>query len=333
MDLSGLEHSREWSITYGQRLHNVLGDLPFPDTQFPTILFCLGKGSKVLALQSMFPNNNITRRKAHGIANLHLDTTTAGSRYPLLFADYNPDAGFLNQIGQWNGCHENVRYRVHVGDDTAATAKELVDKIHAQLLLNFVDVVCFFADDLGGHEYVADRLMRWTQCRRDAQCLPLHKPSVVVVVSSSQACPALSLMENTLEFRETFASLTVVDTTVRSGLSVFANLKGILTYEADIIRECRSELRVQYSATHIKAFFVEALKGFATSPDTGFNFLAASRRGRRGPHELTPHIREFFSLATREEISKAAMSSFVASALLMDCYPAGMHCTRAIVSS
>src|SRR5436853_2489699 len=204
LDLYGLRDSREWSITYGQRLHIVLRDVSFPATKFPTVFFFVGKKRKVSALQDIFPNNNITRRKAHGIASLHLDTATAGSRYPLLFADCNPDAEFVNQIGKWDGCHESVRYRVNVGDGAPPTSKELADMIHAQLFLDFVDVVCLFADDLGGHERVADRLMRWAQCRQSAQCVPLHKPSVIVVASSSQARQALSQAENTSGFRDTF---------------------------------------------------------------------------------------------------------------------------------
>lgn len=330
IDISGLKNSRDWSITYGQRLHSVLGDLPSPDTKFPTVLFFLGKRGKVLALQKIFPNNNVTRRKAHGIASLHLDTTTAGSRYPLLFADCNPDAEFVNQIGQWDCCHENVRYRVHLADEAPPTSKGLVDKIHAQVLFNFVDVICFFADDLGGPEKVADRLTRWTQCRRGSSCVPLHKPRIVVVTSSSQARQTLSLVEGAPQFSETFASLTIVDTSVHSGLSVLTSqmgLRGILLREADKIRECRSKLRTLYSATHMKAFFVEAVKDFATCPDKSFDFIAATRRGRRGSGEMTPHIRHFLSLARREGVHEAAIKPFVASALLMDCYPAGMHCT------
>jgi hypothetical protein len=331
MDLSGLPNSREWSITYGQRLHTVLNDLPSPDTKFPTVFFFLGKRSKVLALRDIFPNNNITRRKAHGIAGLHLDTTTASSPYPLLFADCNPDAEYVNLIGRWDSCHENVRYRVNFGDGAAATSTELVDKIHAQLLLSFVDVVCFFADDLGGEESVADRLMRWIQCRGGSHCIPVHKPGVVVVATGSQAYHTLSLMEKSPGFCETFASLTVVDTTVSSGSSALANqmsLRGILTHEANKVRDCRSQLRVLYSATHMKAFFLEALKDFTVSPERGFDFVAASRRRRRHPQDFVPHLEQFLSLATREHISEASIASFAASALLMDCYPAGMHCTR-----
>jgi hypothetical protein len=326
LDLSGLPNSRECSITYGQRLHSVIGGLSSPDAQFPTVFFFLGKRRKVLALQNIFPNNNITRRKAHGIAGLHLDTATSGSRYPRLFADCNPDAEFWNQIGQWNSCHENIRYGLTPADEVAAamTSKELVDNIHSRLLLNFVDVVCLFADDLGGAEAVVDRLMRWAQRRRDSHCLPSHKPGVVVVVSGSQARHTLSVMEGTSSFRETFASLTIVDTTAPTSLPV----KRILTHEANKVRECRSASRVLYTATHMKVFFVEALKDFAATPQGGFDFIAATRRGRRGPHKLTPHIQQFLSLATREGIDEPFLSSFVASALLMDGYPPGMHCMQ-----
>jgi hypothetical protein len=92
--------------------------------------------------------------------------------------------------------------------------------------------------------------MRWTQCRRDAHCRPSHKPGVVVAVSGREAYHTLSVMERTYGFRETFASLTLVETTVSASLSVLAahvSLRGILTREADRIRERCVESRVLYS--------------------------------------------------------------------------------------
>jgi hypothetical protein len=92
-------------------------------------------------------------------------------------------------------------------------------------------------------------------------------------------------MESSYGFGETFASLTVVDTTdsaILSELAANVSLRGTLTFEADKVRERRSELRVLYTATHIKAFFIEALKAFAANPDKGFDYLAVTRHGRGG---------------------------------------------------
>jgi hypothetical protein len=222
---------------------------------------------------------------------------------------------------------------VNSGDEEQqATSKESVEKIHSRLLLNFVDVVCLFADDLGGPEAVVDRLTNWIQCRRASHYLPPQKPAVVVVVSSSQARQhTLSLVERIIGFDETFAPLTVVDMTVFAGLSMlsaYISLRGILTREADKARGRRVDLRLLYTATHIKALFVQAVKDFAASPDSGFDFVGATRSGRRNGSKLAPHIQEFLRLARREGISEESLPSFVASAFLMDCYPPGMHCMQ-----
>jgi hypothetical protein len=148
-------------ITYGKRLYSVIGGLPSPNIKLPIIFFFLGKRKKVCALQNIFPNNNIIRRKAYGIAVLYLNTTTSRSDYSFLFADYNPDTEILNQIEEWDNYHKNIRYRVNVKDEEAtATFKKLVNKIHSRLLLNFVNVIYLFADDLKGPEAVVHRLIR-----------------------------------------------------------------------------------------------------------------------------------------------------------------------------
>jgi hypothetical protein len=71
-----------------------------------------------------------------------------------------------------------------------------------------------------------------------------------------------------------------------------------------------------------------AKKILPTCSGIGFDFVAATSRERGGSHKMIPHIQRFPSLATLQEISEATITSFVASALLMDCYLVCMHCTR-----
>jgi ribonucleotide reductase beta subunit family protein with ferritin-like domain len=116
---------------------------------------------------------------------------------------------------------------------------------------------------------------------------------VVIIVLGSRDCYTLSVIEKIYRFREIFASLIVVDMTVsasQSELAAHISLKGILTDKADIIRRRRAELRTLYTATYIKAFFVEALEGFIFYSGRGFDFVAVTRRRRRGPNKITLYI-------------------------------------------
>ena len=329
VDLAGIENSTEWFITYGQRLHTVLDDLPSPETQYPTTFFFLGKRAKVIALKSIFSNNNTTRRKGHGIATLHLDTATAGSTYPVLFADCYPGADCTNQLGKWNGCHDTRRYRINQGDEELFKLKELVDKIHTRLLFNFVDVICIFAEDLGGDNATAEHLLRWTKCGRPTQRPPSHRPCVMVVVPSKNDCRDILQIGNSSLFRDHFESLVVVDMDAYAGLSVLAallSLKEILRRHADRVRGLRVEMRALYNAEHLKAFFMAALKDFADDPFMAFDFIKSSKREEQD-QQLPDHLRRFILFCLQQGVPENLVSIFIASALLMNCYPMGMHRT------
>jgi hypothetical protein len=319
VDLDGLD--RDWAIIYAHRFRTVVDELPDPKGQFPSIVFFVGKQEKRSALQSIFTNNNVNRRRGHGIGSLQCDVTTLGSRNPILIADCHPTAKCTNLIGSWNGCHASLRLPLH----RSVSLSALIPRIQADLLFRFVDVVCIFTVDLGGCHAAIEMIQHWTDVQNDHGAGV--KPRLVVVVATDSEGLEMACVEQHPGFALVFSGLTVVTTDCTSGLSdgLYLELKARLWSQVKEVRHQRQEDRILFSAAHLHHLFRMALSLFVRSPSTAFDWLLAARSAARSPRPNGDCLREFLSLTREAPFSSTNLPAFVASALLMNCYPAEMH--------
>lgn len=313
-----------------ERFKTLVDDLPNSDAQYPCIIFFLGKRNKVSALQNIFVNNNITRRQAHSIGNLHIDLTTCNTTYPLLFADCNPDAISVNDLGRWNGCHETHCLRLTSHHNVSLGSNAITELVQARLLFLFTDIICLFADDLGGLLGVTQRLAKW--CDLGSSSTGLLPRVLVVISESSDESGAQKLLQlnSTSGFQKCFPSLTI--TKIRrhqlSREAASARLKSALMSAVDEVRSRRIDCMAMFSAIHLSAFFRSALGRFAKNPMATFDFLRASRLAVGHLECLTVHVERFFTLCRQNGLPRTATEDFVASAILMDSYPPNMHCNE-----
>jgi hypothetical protein len=325
VDLSGPD--RDWSLTYAHRLRFLTNTLPNPDAQYPIFVFFYGRRDKTWALHTVFPNNNITRQNPHGIANLHLDVTTSGSDYPVFFADCSPDSPCTNLIGGWNGCHEVVSYPINHGDCGNPSKKTIVDRLHARLLFQFVGVVCVFADDLGGSQRTVERIRCWISARRPSGEFS-HLPALVIFHTDPKDVEMFIQLECCDGFDAVFLSLSVFSLPPHPSVSPMAAEMTLRERLAHVMDECRS-LRYAagtlYSASHQRKFFSEAVKEFALSSEKCFDFVGTAVSTYNEHAQLTAHVSRFLSMGRQKDVPALSMARFLASALLVDCYPPGMH--------
>lgn len=332
VDLTGFD--RNWSISYGQRLLKIIEEIPDPDTQFPSTLFFLGKKAKISALQAIFHRNNIKKRREHGIANLQLDVTTSGAVYPLLLADCNPEASYANMIGSWNGCNETNNFYIDTGEAPQPNVRDVVDMIHARLLLPFIDVVCLFADDLGGVDKCVEWLSRIARASLPLKPHSILKPQVLIVTSDLHD-PSVSFQTADVPLEDVFAPISFINLVQGSSTlpsaSMYLPLHGALLKSVDRAREGRISSHLHFSALHLNAFFSEAVKIFASTPSRPFDFIetAAEQAGK----EFSLHLRHFLFLAEENALSWTSIPPFIASAILVDAYPERSPSTSSIYCS
>ncbi|KAK3167631.1 hypothetical protein OEA41_010758 [Lepraria neglecta] len=303
-----------------------------PDKQFPSMIFFVGRQSKDAALREIFPNNNIRRGNRDGVVNLRLDSSTFSSDTPLLFADGDPRAHIPPRLGGAT-CHKDRTLPLAW---SATQDQSVLHSVYARLVAIFSDVVCIFAEDLGGLDGVARFLTGWIE-QGDASTLPTSvRPRVIIVVRDEEAAATHGILQMAdLRFKlqdhearaKVFSSISLMHLAGEhiSPLARHRRLKEVLLAEVEISRVERIEQRVHFSAVHFEAFFSCAIHHLAKSTDQPFDFIESTRLQNQVQHDYSDHIATFVALSTDVFISYGSLTSFIASSILMDAYPPRMH--------
>ncbi|BAE64512.1 unnamed protein product [Aspergillus oryzae RIB40] len=159
---------------YG-RLDEVVSELTQPRQQYPFLSVFLGGKNKDIALQAIFPQNNIRRTQPSSRIGLRYDITSSNSESPILFADGNvtPTKGVL---GAMPGVHD---YPITWPISSTDNASRLV---YARLIFLFADLVCLFADDFPDLMSVAHFLVDCVSMRSASPMPVAVRPRVLVVL-------------------------------------------------------------------------------------------------------------------------------------------------------
>ncbi|KAL8939685.1 MAG: hypothetical protein Q9216_003225 [Gyalolechia sp. 2 TL-2023] len=318
-------------LHYGERVAHILEELTEPRIQYPSIIFFLGKYNRDLALRQIFPRNNIRRTQHNGTINLRLDSSTMSADYPIWFADSDPLSKIHSSTGM-HTCHDTISKVL--GWSTSQSLNPL-DIIYYRLIFPFTDVVCIFADDVGGLQAVALMLGRWIRTGSASTLPKEHRPRLVIVTTEedfSATCTVLEIedLRHCLQDQEghsresVFSSLIVLRLTGDSvsQLARHRRLKEVLLQEVDTCRLLRVQHRTLFSAIHLQAFFRQALTHVAKTVSEPFDPIKTSRIDNTVGQSFEEHLCAFLYQGRRLFIDYMLMASYVVSSLLMDSFPA-----------
>jgi len=322
--LDVVSDGNEWSLVDTGCMARIVREMRHPTHQYPSLLFCLGRTVKVQALRSLFRHNNITRRDGPGMARLHLSATTARTQHPVWVIDGELHAQPRPATTPWP--------RRALSGDGHRSYQETQHRCFARILLPLVDVVCLFVDDLGGRDAVAALLHRWVCDSAHGTATYDGRPQLVVVDSGPDAAEwqsSLADLTSSAPYRQCFADAPrVVSLRGRDSLSPCARFEPLRTTIVDqlqSVRRVREQRHLLLSAVHISALADAAARAITTRPAVIFDLIRAAREGNEVDDTLGHHLTTVLRLAVPAGWSDADLASFVASALLLDGYPPGMH--------
>jgi len=129
--------------------------------------------------------------------------------------------------------------------------------------------------------------------------------------------------QDLMDFFSSITLLRLADVQI-SPLARHRRLKEVLLRHADEMRQLRQSARCLYSAVHLRRFFGEAIRHIAEHPQLPFNFLHVSRRQNLVTADYCEHLTTFMKIS-KEVVSPQDTLSIIASSMLMDAYPPGMH--------
>ncbi|KAK5189220.1 hypothetical protein LTR72_011476 [Exophiala xenobiotica] len=326
----GLEGSApDWSLLETDRLNLITNDLRDPQSQFPSILFFIGKKSKTTALKGLYAGNNPTRRRPHGLANLHVDLNTTNSDRPIIFADCTINADCSVAPSDCSSCHDQRRVPIHRLEGESNTKLiNVVAHVHLNLLFPFTHIVCVFADDLGGNLACARYLETWLELGgRTADRNARACPQLVIVTTDTVEVNALVQTECHTKFASFFDSLVILTSSVSKSPSDPASqfLQARLGYILDDVRDDHRSRHLLFSAQHMVEAFAGAVQQFVRGPRKAVELFTCLAPPIDPLSNFDVILKRFFSSAAKIGVVPAVVFDFIASAMLVQAYHKQSH--------
>ncbi|KKY29202.1 putative patatin-like phospholipase [Phaeomoniella chlamydospora] len=314
----------------------------------PSLVVLIGGGAKSAALQVLTSVRKTrkyaasSRRRQAVNVNLHISSPCIVDGGPIFVAEGDIPYHAPKERPRSASCHETVRFtlpRIREGAlEPAITAAS--EDIYSRLLCPFADVICFFAVDFDGYVSIARHL---AACLDKGQPSTLPKttyPRLLIVTEAQVPGPASDeeakdvflqvLREETVKgFQERFSTLEVVtvlpEGTTSASEPHYDRLREHFKEAVNEVRAARAEARMLFSARHFAAFFDYACDHFSKTTREPFDFIKTSRLRNPVPAELDEHLCNFLKrIESPEEVTEFAVP-VIASSLLLDHYPPGMH--------
>ena len=300
-----------------------------PHAQFPGLALMIGNSRKNEALRYLFAANRTTSRRA--CIKLGLDNRTIYGDHPLFFAECDLHLAPL-ETDQPNQYTEIPMPWAAPTDDC------ILDVLIARSLLLFVDVVCIFAEDVGGLEAVQATLSEWAALRRNASNLD-YRPRVLIVMQTAnpsvthQVLDEADFLFQLLRNPDIPKVFTINTICLPSGSlsreSRYLRLKDELLKALDLSRQHRKEDGYLFSAVHLDSFLHLALQHACQKPQWPFEFI--SRRSISQAKEHASHLATFLRMTDHHKWDDRA--AFIASTIMVEAYPPGAHRTYGTLCS
>lgn len=315
-------------LYYGNRLTEVVGELRHPSEQSPHTVLLMGRDLKKEALQHLCPN--VESRTSQSTVTLQVDRRTIRAEHPRLFADCDPTNQKLKPaLEALPACHaqKNISIEWPSGESPH-------NVILSRLLFLFVDVICIFADDIGGLDVVEDLLSTWARLGSSSALHHQTRPRVMVVVGGRTVSVTQSLIdEQDFLFHlirpemphlfDTFADIQTFR--LPPSEDRFSQLERDLSSQLRAAQLWRERKKVDLSAVHLERLFQDALQHVSDGMLLPFDHVQTSRCRNPLNGDFSSHLKTFLSLENRTHLPYEGLISHIASAIFMDAYPPDMH--------
>ncbi|KAH7016325.1 uncharacterized protein B0I36DRAFT_254112 [Microdochium trichocladiopsis] len=324
--------NQETCLEVSDRIRTLLDDLPNPDRQYPSVLTLIGNQSKARFLQKLSINvNGIRAHRFRGELHVALAPNSVSGNHPMLVIDVDlPSKAALPRSQRQQRCHEIIHRQFLQSSKNEELQSE--EHIFTRLVIPHTDVLCLFAGDIGGVHRAVQVVTSWASMK------PSHqggfRPWLVVAVNSEAeeetfcglAATLLAAMSNGIT--TSFASLRVLNlgrtTSRQNRLSV---LTRELTNLCNVSREGRAQQSLLFTARHLAGLLHYGATKAMVDPAQSSNFILTARIDNPPAPDLVIHIRRFLDQCAAIPLENRIdfVPSAIASSLILDSYPPGMH--------
>lgn len=246
---------------------------------------------------------------------LSLDLYDGGE--PLLVATASLTSRTQHKI---SCCHPSHKTSVN------RSSRESQAVLYSRLLYPFADVFCFYAYTKRDLSRIADHLVSWMQANHPGLRNDCRPQLVIVLEGHSWENPnngAASQLESHLEATTThrlghhFSEIEFIQSTAS-----YEQFHGLLKHKSEIVKESRRLSGLLFSIQHTNCLFERffaAIEHFPTS------YIQVSRQDFAVKPDMAKHIANFLDLIHTDHGLRTFGAEVVASSILLDNYPPGMH--------
>lgn len=322
------------------RFGRIIDSFGRPSEQFPSLTLYLGRKEKDSALRTLHQNNNLRRYQGQTAINLDVDNDSVERNSPYLFADCDPTIrspeGAQVALGlPQETCHFSKTFSL-------SWARTMFHQIHdvilSRALFIFTDVICIFAEDVGGLDGVRTLLDTWAELGTASNLSDSVRLRVLVVCLDEISSTTFSYLEREdfrfqilehsgVELNHIYSAIKVVYLPPRHLLPVarYRKLREEIARHISRSHIVRQANGCSFSAYHQNALFEAALKHISQTTRRPFDLVAASRIGWQPSPTFLSHVINFLGLSAKYKFPYDSLQSFIASSILMDAFPPSMH--------
>lgn len=311
--------NRFWLQDTG-RLATIFRKMPNPNQQTPQLLHFIGSTAKNKLMQNLFPDDYDRPSPMSTLTALRVLESTVNSASPLLVADSNP---FIEP----QSLYLAPDYVSHEVKWTSTSTSHAIDILLARCSFLFSDVICISVADFPDFRSLVVRLIDWAKEARESALPSTLPPTVVLVFSGPGRQQQIEDYINAPEWAEIGGVFRLPPPfhLNEDHDQEHIQLRQALISHLQENHNQRRERGSPMSCNHFEAFYRLALEHVARTGMDPFDFINATRIDNPVGEDLADHVRNFLRLGLELRISYTDLASFIASAIIMDAYPPGMH--------
>ncbi|KAI8710253.1 PNPLA domain-containing protein [Fusarium sp. LHS14.1] len=328
----------ESGLDVTDRPQRILRDFDDPEVDTAGVLMLVGNQSKQAAFRKLLFQNEPVRARASGEVHLLVSSFREYRQRPFMMVDTDiPKSQSRPSSPRGRQCHE-VTVHTFMENSMPSEVSEVHDHLFHKALLPFADVICVFVEDIGGFQASLRRVIAWLEKGPPSKS-PV-RPRILLVVNQEDKQQHRIVLERCLEndpFRylnDSFSGVSIVgvprlSSKRRSRRCRLTRRWQVLGPEIlralETSRQSRRRSNYLFSVQHLAEFLqhgANAARNLAYEP---FDFIKTTRVHYDVAPDLSRHISNVLEKLTSLSSLKQFAVPLIASSLLIDHYPPGMH--------
>ncbi|KAJ5974892.1 hypothetical protein N7481_008599 [Penicillium waksmanii] len=329
-----VREGEDWALVDTDRLGDLVRGMSFPERQYPDLIYFAGHKSRIRALRSFLPQNNVTRKGANGLIRLHIDHKAINTDSPLMIAESSLCLQQSTGDTKWLR-HATTKHRKYALSKAGGLSSpgSIQEETKRQLVLPWTRVLCLFVEsesDLKSTQSLLQQPHRQLQVGSQAI---RSSPEVIIIINKNIHGPAIASprYEKLRQIVEG-GRITFLDLSSRSSLSDTIAFEPLWALISEKLQSVHAEDEIvcgRFSAFHLSSFWGASVPANGqlckASP---LDLLAQARIGFPKTEKKDEFLHELLQTAMSSVNHSAipeGLVEVVASAFLMNAYPPGMH--------